>query len=97
VARSADFACVCLTGPTACGKTDLALRLAERLPLEVISMDSAMVYRGLTRHGKTWRRSVRRCCITSSILEPNEAYWRASRDGGAHCRSLRAGATAARR
>ena len=40
-------ACVCLTGPTACGKTDLALALAERLPLEIVSMDSAMVYRGL--------------------------------------------------
>jgi tRNA dimethylallyltransferase len=36
-----------LTGPTACGKTDLALQLAERLPLEIVSMDSAMVYRGL--------------------------------------------------
>lgn len=39
--------CVCITGPTACGKTDLALALAEKLPLEVISMDSAMVYRGM--------------------------------------------------
>jgi len=39
--------CVCLTGPTACGKTELALGLAERLPLEIVSMDSAMVYRGL--------------------------------------------------
>ena len=39
--------CVCITGPTACGKTDLALALAEKFPLEVISMDSAMVYRGM--------------------------------------------------
>ena len=39
--------CVCITGPTACGKTDLALALAEEFPLEVISMDSAMVYRGM--------------------------------------------------
>jgi tRNA dimethylallyltransferase len=39
--------CVCLTGPTACGKTDVALRLAERLPLEIVSMDSALVYRGM--------------------------------------------------
>lgn len=39
--------CVCITGPTACGKTDLALALAELYPLEVISMDSAMVYRGM--------------------------------------------------
>lgn len=39
--------CVCLTGPTGTGKTDLALRLAEALPVEIISMDSAMVYRGM--------------------------------------------------
>ena len=39
--------CVCITGPTACGKTDLALDLAREFPLEVISMDSAMVYRGM--------------------------------------------------
>ena len=39
--------CVCLTGPTACGKTELALMLAEHFPLEVISMDSALVYRGM--------------------------------------------------
>jgi len=39
--------CVCLTGPTACGKTDVALRLAERLSLEIVSMDSALVYRGM--------------------------------------------------
>jgi tRNA dimethylallyltransferase len=36
-----------LTGPTAVGKTDVALALAQRLPLDIISMDSAMVYRGL--------------------------------------------------
>lgn len=39
--------CVCLTAPTATGKTDLALWLAERAPVEIISMDSAMVYRGM--------------------------------------------------
>ncbi len=39
--------CVCLTGPTACGKTELALMLAEHLPLEIVSMDSALVYRGM--------------------------------------------------
>lgn len=39
--------CICITGPTACGKTDLALALAGEFPLEVVSMDSAMVYRGL--------------------------------------------------
>ena len=36
-----------LLGPTASGKSALALRLAERLPVEIISVDSAQVYRGL--------------------------------------------------
>ncbi len=36
-----------LMGPTASGKTALAFGLAEQLPVEVISVDSALVYRGL--------------------------------------------------
>ncbi|MFO7277545.1 MAG: tRNA (adenosine(37)-N6)-dimethylallyltransferase MiaA [Pseudomonadota bacterium] len=38
---------VVLTGPTGTGKTDWALRLAEELPVEIVSVDSAQVYRGL--------------------------------------------------
>jgi tRNA dimethylallyltransferase len=38
---------VFLMGPTASGKTALAVALAERFPLEIISVDSALVYRGL--------------------------------------------------
>jgi len=38
---------ICLTGPTAVGKTALAVRLVQRLPLEIVSVDSAMVYRGM--------------------------------------------------
>jgi tRNA dimethylallyltransferase len=34
-------------GPTASGKTALAVSLVERFPLEIISVDSALVYRGL--------------------------------------------------
>jgi len=34
-------------GPTASGKTDLAVALVERLPCEIISVDSAMIYRGM--------------------------------------------------
>ena len=34
-------------GPTASGKTDLAVDLVERLPCDIISVDSTMVYRGL--------------------------------------------------
>jgi tRNA dimethylallyltransferase len=38
---------VLLMGPTGSGKSDLAVRLAEQLPLEIISVDSALVYRGM--------------------------------------------------
>ena len=34
-------------GPTASGKTDLAIALRRHLPVELISVDSAMVYRGM--------------------------------------------------
>jgi tRNA dimethylallyltransferase len=36
-----------LVGPTASGKTAIALELARRRPIEIISMDSALVYRGM--------------------------------------------------
>ncbi|MFT6958064.1 MAG: tRNA dimethylallyltransferase [Halieaceae bacterium] len=38
---------LCLMGPTASGKTDLAIALAQGLNCELISVDSALVYRGL--------------------------------------------------
>jgi tRNA dimethylallyltransferase len=38
---------ICLMGPTACGKTRAAIELAEDGPFEIISVDSALVYRGL--------------------------------------------------
>ncbi|MGI9330799.1 MAG: tRNA (adenosine(37)-N6)-dimethylallyltransferase MiaA [Gammaproteobacteria bacterium] len=38
---------VCLAGPTAVGKTELALALAREFPAEIISVDSVQVYRGL--------------------------------------------------
>ncbi len=37
----------CLAGPTASGKTDLAIALAERCGCELVSVDSVLVYRGL--------------------------------------------------
>ncbi|MFM9926971.1 tRNA (adenosine(37)-N6)-dimethylallyltransferase MiaA [Variovorax sp. H27-G14] len=38
---------VALAGPTACGKTAAALALARLQPVEIISVDSALVYRGM--------------------------------------------------
>lgn len=40
-------AAICLMGPTAAGKTDLALELCDALPCDIISVDSAMIYRGM--------------------------------------------------
>lgn len=39
--------CLVLTGPTAAGKTAVAVALHERLPCSLISVDSAQVYRGM--------------------------------------------------
>ncbi len=38
---------ITLMGPTASGKTDLAIALAESMPCDIISVDSAQVYRGM--------------------------------------------------
>ena len=38
---------ICLMGPTASGKSNLAVELVQRLPCEIISVDSAKVYRGM--------------------------------------------------
>ena len=42
-----ELTALVLTGPTGSGKSAWALRLAERLPVEIISVDSAQVYRGM--------------------------------------------------
>ena len=36
-----------LMGPTASGKTDLAIKLCQQLPCDIISVDSALIYRGM--------------------------------------------------
>jgi tRNA dimethylallyltransferase len=38
---------VLLMGPTGAGKSELAVRLTEQFPLEIVSTDSALVYRGM--------------------------------------------------
>ena len=38
---------IILTGPTAVGKTDLSIKLAKAVDGEIISADSAQVYKGL--------------------------------------------------
>lgn len=38
---------LCIAGPTASGKSALAMAIAERWPVEIVSVDSAQVYRGM--------------------------------------------------
>ena len=38
---------ILLMGATASGKTDVAISLCKRFPCDIISVDSAMVYRGM--------------------------------------------------
>ena len=67
---------VFLTGPTAAGKTDLAVELVENYPFEIISVDSALVYRGMdigtAKPGsETLRRAPHRLI---DIVDPAEPY-----------------------
>ena len=67
---------ICLMGPTASGKTDLAVALVEQLPLEIISVDSVMVYRGMDigsakPDAATLERAPHRLI---DIRDPAEAY-----------------------
>lgn len=63
-------------GPTASGKTALAVSLVERFPLEIISVDSALVYRGMdigtaTPDAATLARAPHHLL---DIRDPTEAY-----------------------
>jgi tRNA dimethylallyltransferase len=46
-AHRSNIPVICLMGPTASGKTALAVQLVQHFPCEIISVDSAMVYRGM--------------------------------------------------
>ncbi|MDX1351593.1 MAG: isopentenyl transferase family protein, partial [Thiomicrorhabdus sp.] len=39
--------CLAIMGPTASGKSQLSMLLAEKMPIEIISVDSALIYRGM--------------------------------------------------
>ena len=65
-----------LLGPTASGKSLLALELAARLPLEIVSLDSAQVYRGMdigtAKPSQDERARVPHHLI--DIADPEDAY-----------------------
>jgi tRNA dimethylallyltransferase len=67
---------VLLMGPTACGKTDLAIELAEALGCEIVSVDSAQIYRhmdiGTAKPDAAQRARVPHHLI--DIIDPHESY-----------------------
>jgi len=67
---------ICLAGPTASGKTDLAVGLVERFPFDIVSVDSALVYRGMDIGTAKPDASLRARAPHRlvDIREPEEAY-----------------------
>ncbi|HEY5757202.1 MAG TPA: tRNA (adenosine(37)-N6)-dimethylallyltransferase MiaA [Steroidobacter sp.] len=65
-----------IMGPTGAGKTDLALRLAANYPIEIVSVDSALVYRGMDiGTGKPSREELERFPHhLVDILDPSQPY-----------------------
>ena len=69
-------AAILLMGPTASGKTGVALELAQHFPVEIISVDSALVYRrmdiGTAKPDLTTRLKVPHHLI--DLIDPTEGY-----------------------
>src|SRR5436190_15339641 len=65
-----------LLGPTASGKSTLAMELAARFPLEIVSVDSAQVYRGMdigtAKPDAATRASVPHHLV--DIVDPTDPY-----------------------
>ena len=67
---------ICLAGPTAAGKTAVALAFAAEQAVEIVSVDSALVYRGMdigtAKPGPAERAAVPHHLI--DLLDPTEVY-----------------------
>jgi len=67
---------ILLMGPTASGKSALALEIARRVPVEIISVDSAQVYRGMdvgtAKPTRAERAAVPHHLI--DVIDPDQAY-----------------------
>src|SRR4249919_2884675 len=65
-----------LVGPTACGKSALALELAARCPIEIVSADSRTVYRwmdiGTAKPSLAERQRVPHHVL--DVVDPDESY-----------------------
>jgi len=68
--------CWFLAGPTACGKTEVGLLLAERLHAEIVSLDSMALYRGMdigtAKPTPGQRRRVPHHLV--DVIDPHEEY-----------------------
>jgi tRNA dimethylallyltransferase len=67
---------IAILGPTGCGKSALAMRLARELPVEIISVDSAQVYRGMDI-GTAKPTPAERAAVPHhliDIIEPEQVY-----------------------
>lgn len=67
---------IAVLGPTGSGKSALAMQLAQQLPVEIISVDSAQVYRGLDI-GTAKPTAAERCAVPHhliDIIEPEQVY-----------------------
>ena len=80
------FDCWYLTGPTAAGKTGVAVELAELIGAEIVSLDSMAVYRGMdigtAKPSAEQRRRVAHHLL--DIVEPNEDFSLAQYVAAAH-------------
>jgi tRNA dimethylallyltransferase len=65
-----------LTGPTGTGKTEFALALAREFPIEIVSVDSAQVYRGLDIGSAKPSRGIRAQVAHHlvDLVEPGASY-----------------------
>jgi tRNA dimethylallyltransferase len=65
-----------LTGPTGSGKSDWAMRIAQQWPVEIISVDSAQVFRGMdigtAKPGAAARAAVAHHLL--DMLDPSQTY-----------------------
>lgn len=86
--RGANLPLLCLTGPTASGKSAAAAEIAARWPTEIINVDSATIYRGMDI-GTAKPSPEERARITHHLLDirdPSEAYSAAAfRDDALAC------------
>lgn len=68
--------CIALAGPTASGKTAAALAIAARWPVEIVSVDSALVYRGMDI-GTAKPSAAERAAVPHHLIDirdPAQAY-----------------------